>query len=165
MKQFLNLDIWPHSFMAKKTQRTVKEDMKDKEWKKSYSGNKFVTVSSVSPVWLFSTPWTAQPTPQALLSMEFPRQEYWSGLSFPSPKDLSNLGIEAMSLALVGGFFYHWAAREARFYLRQMQSLKSTLLIKPVHCSDKLHNQKWDPNFPSWKHPNLCNTSLGNFLS
>ena len=29
----------------------------------------------------------------------FPRQEYWSGLPFPSPGDLLNLGIEAMSLA------------------------------------------------------------------
>ena len=65
MKQFLNLDIWPmsHSLMVKKTQRTVKEDMKDKEWKKSYGGNKLVAVSSVSPIWLFSPPWTVQPTP------------------------------------------------------------------------------------------------------
>ena len=54
---------------------------------------------------VFATPWTV--VWQAPPSMEFPRQEYWSGLSFPSPKDLSNLGIEAMSLALVGGFFYH----------------------------------------------------------
>ena len=35
---------------------------------------------------LFATPWTI--THQALLSMEFPRQEYWSGLPFPSPGDL-----------------------------------------------------------------------------
>ena len=37
---------------------------------------------------------------QASLSMEFSRQEYWSGLSFPSPGDLRNLGIEPRSLAL-----------------------------------------------------------------
>ena len=30
--------------------------------------------------------------------MEFPRQEYWSGLPFPSPGDLPNLGIEPGSL-------------------------------------------------------------------
>ena len=31
---------------------------------------------------------------QVTLSMEFSRQEYWSGLSFPSPGDLLNPGIE-----------------------------------------------------------------------
>ena len=40
--------------------------------------------------------------------MGFPRQEYWSGLPFPSPGDLSDPGIEPVSLAfpaLAGGFF------------------------------------------------------------
>ena len=36
---------------------------------------------------------------QAPLSMEFSRQEYWSGLPFPSPGDLLNPGIEAWSPA------------------------------------------------------------------
>ena len=35
--------------------------------------------------------------PQALLSMEFSRQEYWSGLPFPTPGHLLNLGIELRS--------------------------------------------------------------------
>ena len=39
------------------------------------------------------------------LSMGFPRQEYWSGLPFPSPKDLLDLGTEPTSPALAGGFF------------------------------------------------------------
>ena len=38
------------------------------------------------------TPWTV--THQAPLSIGFPKQEYWSGLPFPSPRDLSNPGIE-----------------------------------------------------------------------
>ena len=38
------------------------------------------------------TPWTA--AHQAPLSMRFPRQEYWSGLPFPSPGDLLDPGIE-----------------------------------------------------------------------
>jgi len=42
---------------------------------------------------------------QAPLSMGFPRQEYWSGLSFPSPGDLPHTGIEPASPALAGGFF------------------------------------------------------------
>ena len=36
---------------------------------------------------------------QAPLSMGFSRLEYWSGLPFPSPEDLPNLGIKPMSLA------------------------------------------------------------------
>jgi len=45
---------------------------------------------------------------QVLLSMGFSRQEYWSGLPFPSPGDLPVLETEAMSLmspALAGRFF------------------------------------------------------------
>ena len=37
--------------------------------------------------------------------MESSRQEYWSGLPFPSPGDLPDPGIEPVSPALVGGFF------------------------------------------------------------
>ena len=36
--------------------------------------------------------------------MEFPRQEYWSGLPFPSPRDLPNPGIEPGSPALQADF-------------------------------------------------------------
>ena len=38
---------------------------------------------------------------QTPLSMEFSRQEYWSGLPFPSPEDLPHPGIESGSLPLV----------------------------------------------------------------
>ena len=44
-----------------------------------------------------ATPWTL--ACQAPLSIGFSRQEYWSGLPFPSPGDLPNLGIETGSLA------------------------------------------------------------------
>ena len=51
----------------------------------------------------FATPWTvAQQVP---LSIGFPRQEYWSGLPFSSPRDLPDPGIELTFLALAGGFF------------------------------------------------------------
>ena len=42
---------------------------------------------------------------QAPLSMGFPRQEYWSGLSFPSSENLSNPEIVPISPALAGEFF------------------------------------------------------------
>ena len=44
------------------------------------------------------TPWTI--AHQTTLSMRFFRQEYWSGLPFPSPGDLPNPGIEPGSPAL-----------------------------------------------------------------
>ena len=53
---------------------------------------------SFSHVWLFATPWTV--ANQAPLSRGFSRQEYWSGLPFPSPGDLPNPGIEPGSPAL-----------------------------------------------------------------
>ena len=57
-----------------------------------------VKVKSLSPVRLFATPWTV--TYQAPRSIGFSRQEYWSGLPFPSPGDLPNPGIEPGSPAL-----------------------------------------------------------------
>ena len=45
-----------------------------------------------------ATPWTV--AHQAPLSMEFSRQEYWSGLSLPSPGNVPNPGIEPESPAL-----------------------------------------------------------------
>ena len=47
-----------------------------------------------------ATPWTV--AHQAPPSMEFSRQEYWSGLPFPSPGDLSDPGIKPGSPALQG---------------------------------------------------------------
>ena len=52
-----------------------------------------------------ATPWTV--AHQAPLSVEFPRQEYWSGLLFPIPGDLPDPGIEpknSVSPALQAGF-------------------------------------------------------------
>ena len=51
----------------------------------------------------FVTPWTV--VCQASLSMGFPRQEYWSGLPFPSPEDLPDPWIEPVSPTLEGRFF------------------------------------------------------------
>ena len=57
----------------------------------------------LSRVPVFVTPWTV--AHQAPLSMRFSRQEYWSGLPFPSPGDLPDPRIEPMSPALAGRFF------------------------------------------------------------
>ena len=55
-------------------------------------------MKSLSRVQLFATPWTV--AHEAPLSIGFSRQEYWSGLPFPSPGDLPNPGIEPRSPAL-----------------------------------------------------------------
>ena len=60
-----------------------------------------VKVKSLSPVRLFATPWAV--AYQAPPSMGFSRQEYWSGLPFPSPGDLPNPGIEPGSPTLQAG--------------------------------------------------------------
>ena len=60
----------------------------------------------LSCVRLFVTLWTV--AHQAPLPMEFSKQEYWSGLPFPTPGDLPDPGIQPASLvspALAGGFF------------------------------------------------------------
>ena len=57
----------------------------------------------LSHVLLFATLWTV--AHQAPLSVGFSRQEYWSGLLFPSPVDIPDLGIELASPALADRFF------------------------------------------------------------
>ena len=57
-----------------------------------------VKVMLLSRVRLFATPWTV--AYHAPPSMGFSRQEYWSGLPFPSPEDLPDAGIEPRPPAL-----------------------------------------------------------------
>ena len=57
----------------------------------------------LSHVLLFATPWSV--ACQALLSMAFSRQKYWSGLPFPPLGDLPDSRIKPMSPALAGRFF------------------------------------------------------------
>ena len=75
------------------------------------------TSSCFSCVWLFATPWTV--APQAPMSLEFSRQEYWGGLPCPSPGDRHHPGIEPASLmspALAGVFFTTSATWGAQFH-------------------------------------------------
>ena len=54
-------------------------------------------INLLSHVRLFATPWTI--AHQAPLTMEFSRQEYWSGVPFPPPGDLPHPGTEPTSPA------------------------------------------------------------------
>ena len=58
-------------------------------------------LSRFSRVQLFVIPWTV--AGQSPLSMEFSRQDYWSGFPFPSPRDLPNPGTEPRSPTLQAG--------------------------------------------------------------
>ena len=79
---------------------TLQEDASPAEppGKPKYYIERKVKVKSLSRVRLFAIPWTV--VYQASLSMGFSRQEYWSGLPFPFPGDLSDPGIETRSPAL-----------------------------------------------------------------
>ena len=57
-----------------------------------------VKVKWLSRVRLFATPWTV--AYHASPSMGFSRQDYWSGLPFPSPRDLPHPGFKPGSPAL-----------------------------------------------------------------
>ena len=77
-----------HRFFSKNLGR-FKQNLVDlTTWRKE-------KVKLLSHVRLFATPWTV--AHQAPPSMGFSRQEYWSGLPFPSPGDLPNPGIKSRS--------------------------------------------------------------------
>ena len=66
---------------------------------------------------------------QAPLSMEFSRQEYWSGLPFPTSGDLLDQGIEPaslMSLTLAGGFLTTGTAKCFKVHLISSSQLSIT---------------------------------------
>ena len=65
------------------------------------SGHVCMYAHSLSHAQLFVTPWLI--AHQVSLSMEFSKQEYWSGLPFPTPGNLPNPGIKPGSLALEAG--------------------------------------------------------------
>ena len=88
--------------------------------------------SVFSCVWLFVAPWTV--AHQVPLSMGLSMQEYWSGLSFPTPGDLPNPGIKPASLALL-------ALEADSLPLRHLGSLKWMWFdIKKEGNSDTCYN-------------------------
>ena len=78
-----------------------REGVKEGERKREGAGKRESEITALVPacmlsrVRLFATLWTVDC--QAPLSMRFSRQEYWSRLSFPSPRDLPNSGIKIKS--------------------------------------------------------------------
>ena len=75
------------------------------KWKK-------VKVKSLSCIWLFATLWTV--AYQAPQSMEFSRQEFWSGLPFSSPRGSSQSRDRNRVSCIAGRHFTIWATWEAQ---------------------------------------------------
>ena len=74
---------------------------------------------------------------QAPLSMEFSREEYWSGLPFSIPRDLTNPGIEPTSLAspaLAGGFFITGTKILSTSYVALLPTLHFQFLSQEWVC-------------------------------
>ena len=69
------------------------------------------SVCALSYVWLVAALWTV--ACQASLSMGFSRQEYWSGLPFPPPRDLPDPGIFSCISCIARQILYHGATWEA----------------------------------------------------
>ena len=83
---------------------------------------------SLSPVQLFATPWTG--AHQAPLSRKFSRQEYWSGLPFPSPGDLLNPGIKLMSPTLQADSLLSEPPEEPKEMPMTFKYLQTFLLVE-----------------------------------
>ena len=82
---------------------------------------------------------------QALLSMGFPRQEYWSGLPFPSPGESPDSGIESRFPALQAGSLLTVSPGKPLCCARSFILLEDIKLIKPLdfvlHVKTKPHSE------------------------
>ena len=98
-------------------------------------------VWSLNHVWLFATPWTL--TCQAPLSMEFPRQGYWSGLLFSSPGIFPNQGYNPHLPHCQVDSLSTW----------QFRSVNQLTFCDPIYCST--------PGFPvHQQHVELAQTHV-----
>ena len=110
-------------------------------------------MKSLSRVRLFATPWTVPR--QAPLSMGFSRQEYWTGLPFPSPGHLPNPGIESASLASseLAGRLYSSATWEAETRVRSLGRKipwRRAWQSSPVFLPGESHGQRSLVGYSPW---------------
>ena len=89
----------------------------------------------LSCVRLFATPWTA--AHQVPLSMEFSRQEYWSGLPFPPPGDLLTQGLNLHLPSLV--HWYRWIL----YHSGMWEIPPQTVLIANNHFTRRIAETHW----------------------
>ena len=121
------------------------------------SGYVYVPACVLSQVWLFA-PHGLGPA-RLLCPWNFPGKKYWSGLPFPTPGDLSDLGIELKSLvssALAVGFLYQLS------YQRNPDTCMKSESVSPSVVSNSLplHGLSSTTLFCSWNSPDK-NTGVG----
>ena len=87
-------------------------------------------VKSLSRVRLFATPWIV--AHKAPLSMGFSRQEYWSGLPFPSPGESSQPRDRTQVSRIAGRRFNLWATRKVLYTIHFHTHKKITCFINTV---------------------------------
>ena len=109
-----------------------------------------VCARSVSRVRLFATPWTV--AHQAPLSMGFPRQEYWSGVPFPSPGGASLGGSEA---PLTSVLYIGFHVKKQFLLLKSFENTKTSPVsikankMKVERRSETMTQVSW----PHWSFP------------
>ena len=104
----------------------------------------------LSCVWLFVTLWNV--AHQAPWSIEFPRQEYWSGLPFHTPGDLPHPRIEPMSpespsLQVDSLMLSHWGNFKPEFphvVIKSLQTRKKILEINWMKTAINLLHSIWN---------------------
>ena len=115
---------------------------KSRTWLSDWTTRMIITVLSHSGVSnSYATLWTV--ACQAPLSMGFPRQEYWSGLPFPSPGHLPDPGIGPASPALAGGFFITEPCGKPKIIILEFKSLLCTCELFKLTTPRFLSSVKW----------------------
>ena len=112
-----------------------------------------IVVQSLSSLQLFATLWTV--AHKAPLSMEFSRQEYWSGSPFPSPGDLPNPGTELRSPALQADSLPSEPPSSTFFFFFSSGLTKgqtSLSFTSPIVCSNSCP-LSW------WHHPTISSSA------
>ena len=142
------------------------------------TGHSPVHAKSLSSVQLFVNLWTI--AHQALLSMEFSRQEYQSGMPFPPPGDVPDPRTEHMSLmcsALRGRFFttkVTWEAKVKELVTQllsdslQPHGLQPTRLLCPQNSPGKnmvVDSHSLPQGIFSTQELNLVSCTAGRFLT
>ena len=115
-------------------------------------------VKSLSCVRLFATPWTV--ADQASLSMGFSRQGYWSGLPFPSPRDLPNPGIELRPPALSADALLSEPSGKLYMYVWLQFSLLDKVSMKIYIQWNKLFSRKMAKNNFSYDGNNVLSSCI-----
>ena len=110
----------------------------------------------LSSVLLLVTPWTV--AHQVPLSVEFCRQEYWSGLPFSTPGNLPHPGIEPVSPALAGGLFtitVTWGDLSFQHKHNHFNTYVYVCVFEPMNKqTKKTKNLYWVPFLAKKRHPN-----------